>query len=137
MDQRTKARTPAQREATRRMVVKRKELAASGVLRFGRAPSLATLQKRADKDAREKFLAFASTNVLPVGDALVKKAMKGDVMAIKEFFDRVWGKAPQSVSVDVEHHFTLRGTNQEAATIAAPQQAVRIIEHEEPPRKAK
>lgn len=128
-DGRKKPRTKAQLSATARMVAKRRELANSGALSWGRSPSLATLQKRADKDAREKFLAFASTHVLPVGDALVKKATEGDTQAIKEFFDRVFGKAPQAIEVDVTHHFKLRATNQAADALIAPQPMTRIIEH--------
>ncbi len=93
--------TPEQVARAAKMRTALQEKVSRGEIRMGRAPSLKTLQKRADKDAREKFLAFASTHVLPVGDALVKRALEGDVQAMKEFFDRTWGKAPQSVDMRV------------------------------------
>lgn len=34
----------------------------------------------------------------PVTNALVKKAKKGDVPAIKELFDRAFGKVPQAIT---------------------------------------
>lgn len=80
---------------------------ARGEITVGRPLSLKTLQSRADKDAREKFLAYASTNVLPVGEALVEKAKSGDVQAMKEFFDRTWGRAPQSLEVKGDIQFSL------------------------------
>ena len=35
-------------------------------------------------------------------DALITKANSGDIPAIKELFDRIWGRAPQSVAIGGE-----------------------------------
>lgn len=43
------------------------------------------------------------TKLRAVADALVNKAMTGDVPAIKELADRVDGKVPQAVVGDDEH----------------------------------
>ncbi len=97
-----------QREILAKARAKKDLLLAQGLIKVGRSPSLKTLQKLADKDAREKFLAFASTHVLPIGDALVQRAKAGDVQAMKEFFDRTWGKAPVFIAQTVQHTFSLR-----------------------------
>lgn len=34
----------------------------------------------------------------PICDALIKKAKKGDIPAIRELFDRAWGKPPQALN---------------------------------------
>lgn len=105
---------------------------AAGEIKLGaRPPSLATLKKRADKDAREKFLAFASTHVLPVGNALVERALSGDTQAIKEFFDRTWGKAPQFISATVGHFSLLdlgkiHEAQAQARILEVPSQVPRI-----------
>lgn len=43
---------------------------------------------------REKVLA----EITPVTQALIEKAKTGDVPAIKELFDRAFGKAPQAIT---------------------------------------
>lgn len=35
----------------------------------------------------------------PIGDALILKAKNGDIPAIKELFDRAWGRSPQSIAL--------------------------------------
>lgn len=37
-------------------------------------------------------------DITPVTEALIKKAKTGDVPAIKELFDRCFGKAPQAIT---------------------------------------
>lgn len=37
-------------------------------------------------------------DITPVTEALIKKAKTGDVPAIKELFDRAFGKAPQAIT---------------------------------------
>lgn len=96
-----------QREHLARITKNRQASFARGEIKLGRPKSLRTLKREEDKKAREKFLLFASANVLPIGDALVQRAKQGDVQAIKEFFDRTWGKAPQSFEHKVEHIFSL------------------------------
>lgn len=41
-------------------------------------------------------------NVIPINQALVDKAKGGDIQAIRELHDRVWGRAPQDVQVSGE-----------------------------------
>lgn len=44
------------------------------------------------------YIEKAKEHALPMLEALVKKGLEGDVPAIKEFNDRVFGKAPQAVT---------------------------------------
>lgn len=44
----------------------------------------------------------------PIIDALIKKAKKGDVHALKEINDRVLGKANQQIGLDDETMKTIR-----------------------------
>lgn len=41
-------------------------------------------------------------NVKPINQALIDKALLGDIQAIKELHDRVYGKAPQDIKLDAE-----------------------------------
>ncbi len=47
---------------------------------------------------KKLYIEQAREFALPILIALVKKARKGDVPAIKEFNDRVFGKAPQALT---------------------------------------
>lgn len=49
-------------------------------------------------EVKQLYVEKAREYALPILKALVKKAMKGDVPAIKEFNDRAYGKAPQAVT---------------------------------------
>lgn len=44
------------------------------------------------------YIEKAKEFALPMLNALVKKGLQGDVQAIKEFNDRVFGKAPQALT---------------------------------------
>lgn len=44
------------------------------------------------------YVEKAKEHALPILMALVKKALKGDVQAIREFNDRAFGKAPQALT---------------------------------------
>lgn len=37
-------------------------------------------------------------NIKPINQALIDKAIAGDIQAIKELHDRVFGKAPQAIT---------------------------------------
>lgn len=52
-----------------------------------------TIQAEAGKAA---LIAAYLKNIKPINDALIKKAKKGDIQAIRELHDRVYGKAHQS-----------------------------------------
>lgn len=41
----------------------------------------------------------------PIFAALIKKAKKGDLQAIRELFERVWGRENQPLSGDLTHTF--------------------------------
>lgn len=55
--------------------------------------------KEAHSDGRDKLRAVA--------DALVEKAIAGDIAAIKEVADRLDGKVPQAISGDDENPLTM------------------------------
>ncbi len=51
------------------------------------------------EDARRLLSERVAQEIGPISDALVSKAKTGDIHAIKELFDRAWGKSPQSMSI--------------------------------------
>ena len=60
----------------------------------GRKKAYHTIQTEAAKAALIK--AYVD-NIKPINAALVRKASRGDIQAIRELHDRVYGKAPQAV----------------------------------------
>ena len=50
------------------------------------------------EQARAFLISKIKENIEPIADALIGKAKQGDVPAIKELFDRAWGKPNQSIS---------------------------------------
>lgn len=57
----------------------------------------------AAKNAEEvrKILAdMVMSEIRPIGEALIARAKKGEVPAIRELFDRAFGKAPQTEKID-------------------------------------
>lgn len=46
-----------------------------------------------------KLRELADAEITPIAKALIEKAKTGDVPAIKELFDRAWGKAPQQTDI--------------------------------------
>jgi len=51
------------------------------------------------EEARRVFSEMIMAEIKPIGEALIVKAKNGDVMAIKELFDRAFGRSVQSVDV--------------------------------------
>lgn len=47
---------------------------------------------------KQLYIEKAKEYALPILEALVAKALTGDVPAIKEFNDRAYGKAPQAIT---------------------------------------
>ena len=47
--------------------------------------------------AKKELIRAYIENIKPINDALIKKAVEGDLAAIKELHDRVYGKAMQPV----------------------------------------
>ena len=50
------------------------------------------------EQARAMLIQAYLDNIKPINEALIKKATEGDIQAIKEIHDRVYGKAPQSLT---------------------------------------
>ena len=49
-------------------------------------------------EVKQLYVQKAKEYALPILEALVTKALSGDVQAIKEFNDRAYGKAPQAIT---------------------------------------
>lgn len=65
----------------------------------GRKKEVRTIEK---EKAREFIIAFVTARLEPLLNMLYKKALKGDVIAAKELFDRGYGKAPQAIEAQIE-----------------------------------
>lgn len=52
--------------------------------------------------ARKKLIAAYVKNIKPINNALLKKAKSGDIAAIKELHDRVYGKSAQPITGDAD-----------------------------------
>lgn len=65
----------------------------------GRPKSDATIRTQL---AREQLCILLEKEVTGIFHALLLKAQDGDVQAARELFDRAWGKAPQSVDMNVQ-----------------------------------
>lgn len=48
--------------------------------------------------AKAELIKVYMENIKPINEALIKKAIDGDIQAIKEIHDRVWGKSPQAIT---------------------------------------
>ena len=51
--------------------------------------------------ARQLITERVSEYLEPIISALIKKAEKGDIRAVKELFDRSWGKSIQTVEASI------------------------------------
>lgn len=51
------------------------------------------------EESRRFIAAMVSKELESIGRALIKKAKKGDIPAIRELFDRAWGKTPQTEKI--------------------------------------
>lgn len=69
----------------------------------GRPPKEKSFANMLNIAIKEAVADGSSTKLRAVADALVAKAMAGDVQAIKEVADRLDGKVPQAVVGDDEH----------------------------------
>lgn len=52
--------------------------------------------------AKKQLIADYIRNIRPINAALIKKAKKGDIAAIKELHDRVYGKSVQPLVTEDE-----------------------------------
>lgn len=48
--------------------------------------------------AKAELIRMYIENIRPINQALIDKAVKGDIQAIRELHDRVWGKSPQAIT---------------------------------------
>ncbi len=69
----------------------------------GRPPKEKSFANMLNIAIKEAIEGSDKTKLRAVADALVDKAMAGDVQAIKEVADRLDGKVPQAVVGDGEH----------------------------------
>lgn len=54
------------------------------------------------EEARRILSEMVMHDIEPIGRALVAKAKKGDVIAVRELFDRAFGKSPQTAKIELE-----------------------------------
>ncbi len=52
--------------------------------------------------AKEELIKAYIENIRPINEALIKKATEGDLAAIKELHDRVYGKSLQPTDVNLK-----------------------------------
>ena len=52
------------------------------------------------EEARRVLSEMVMREISPIGEALIAQAKKGNVQAVKELFDRAWGRSPQAFSID-------------------------------------
>ena len=52
------------------------------------------------EEARRILSERVAQEIGPISDVLVSKAKKGDIQAIKELFDRAWGRSAQSTRIE-------------------------------------
>lgn len=77
---------------------------AKGYMRGGKRLGAGRKQGFAAKnaeDARRILSEMVMRDIEPIGKALIAKAKKGDVIAVRELFDRAFGKAPQTSNIDL------------------------------------
>ena len=73
----------------------------------GRPPKEKSFANMLNIAIKEAVEGKEHTKLRAVADALVDKAMSGDVQAIKEVADRLDGKVPQGISGDDENPLTM------------------------------
>jgi len=73
----------------------------------GRPPKEKSFANMLNIAIKEAVEGKEHTKLRAVADALVDKAMAGDVQAIKEVADRLDGKVPQGISGDDENPLTM------------------------------
>ena len=78
-------------------------MARAGTNHRGGRPKGKKAKSTLDAEAlKTMYIDMAKEKGLPIARALFKKAVAGDVGAIKEFNDRVFGRAPQSIQHEGE-----------------------------------
>lgn len=72
----------------------------SGGYREGAGRKQGFAAKNAE-EARRVLSEMVMREIEPIGEALISKAKNGEVIAIRELFDRAFGKAPQTAKIDL------------------------------------
>ena len=54
------------------------------------------------EEARKLFAERVAQEIVPLADILLKQAKKGDIRAIRELFDRAWGRPSQAIQLQSE-----------------------------------
>ncbi len=65
----------------------------------GRPKGTKTAVTIAKEKAREYLARRVEEEIQPIANKLIEKASTGDVSAIKELFDRAWGKSRESIDL--------------------------------------
>lgn len=79
----------------------------------GRKKASHTIQAEA---AKAELVRMYCENVRPINEALIQKAKQGDIAAIKELHDRVFGKAAQPLTTPDDNPLRLLVTFDNAFT---------------------
>jgi hypothetical protein len=58
------------------------------------------------EEAHRVFSEQVAKEIIPLSQILIAKAKKGDIRAIKELFDRAWGRPPQALEIEQEVLYT-------------------------------
>ena len=61
----------------------------------GRKKGLASIKA---EEARKVLAQMVFDEIVPIGKKLIEESKKGNIPAIKELFDRAFGKAPQQIN---------------------------------------
>ncbi len=59
------------------------------------------------EEAKAILIKAYMENIMPINESLIKKAKEGDIPALKELHDRVYGRSMQPVEANVKGNLTL------------------------------
>jgi len=59
------------------------------------------------EEARRILSEMTIKEIGPIGQALIEKAKRGEVPAIRELFDRAFGKSPQNQKIDLNEEISI------------------------------
>jgi hypothetical protein len=65
------------------------------------------LAARDAEEARRRFAELVRKEVVPIAEALISRAKKGEVAAARELFDRAWGRPHQSADIATQQSVTI------------------------------
>lgn len=77
----------------------------------GRPKGLATIEREKAKD----YIAQRIGKFMPaIFDVMIEKGLKGDILAIRELFDRAWGKSAMAITGHDGRELVIRITGETA-----------------------